>query len=55
MTDTFAQLRSKADELAAKFSTEWGVFRRFVASRPLTGFWFGVAIGVGLGYLCSVL
>jgi hypothetical protein len=31
-----------------KYEHEWGAFRRFIASRPLTGFWCGVAAGFGL-------
>lgn len=33
-------------ELKAKFESDWGAFRRFIASNPLTGFWLGVAGGV---------
>lgn len=35
-------------ELRAKFDAEWGMFRRFIASNPLTGFWVGVALGAGV-------
>lgn len=32
-------------ELRDKFDREWGAFRRFIASHPLTGFWCGVGAG----------
>lgn len=35
-----------SSELKAKFDTQWGAFRRFIAANPLTGFWCGVAAGV---------
>lgn len=44
-------IRAKADRLAASFETEWGAFRRFIATRPLTAFWIGVVAGSGLGWL----
>ncbi len=33
-------------ELKAKFETEWGAFRKWIAANPLSGFWTGVAAGV---------
>lgn len=35
-------------QLRAKFDTEWGMFRRFIAANPLTGFWIGVGLGAGV-------
>ncbi len=35
-------------ELRAKFDQEWGVFRRFIAANPLTGFWIGAMVGAGI-------
>lgn len=35
-------------ELRAKFDQEWGLFRRFISSNPLTGFWIGVGFGSGI-------
>lgn len=32
-------------QLRAKFDTEWGMFRKFIASNPLTGFWIGMVAG----------
>lgn len=34
------------EELKAKFNSEWGVFRKWIAANPLSGFWVGVAAGV---------
>lgn len=33
-------------DLKAKFDTEWGSFRKYIAAHPLTGFWSGVIGGV---------
>ncbi len=33
-------------ELKAKFDSEWGTFRKFIAANPLTGFWIGVGVGL---------
>lgn len=38
----------QSEELAmlkARFETEWGAFRRYIALNPLSGFWLGVALG----------
>lgn len=42
-------------DLKAKFETEWGVFRKFIAAHPLTGFWIGVVVGVVAGGLARGL
>lgn len=42
-------------ELKAKFETEWGTFRKWIAANPLTGFWVGVVVGVVAGGLARGL
>lgn len=32
-----------------KAQARWGAFRRFLAARPLSGFWTGVALGALAG------
>lgn len=36
-------------KLHVEASKDWGVFRRFIARNPLTGWWLGVAVGGVLG------
>lgn len=42
-------------ELKAKFDSEWGAFRKYIAAHPLTGFWAGVVVGVIAGGLARGL
>lgn len=35
-------------ELRAKFDQEWGAWRRFIASNPLTGSWITFAAGAAV-------
>lgn len=40
-------------ELRIKFDEEWGIFRKYIAANPLTGFWLGVVAGATLGGVVS--
>jgi hypothetical protein len=44
MTDWNAQKVAAEQAAAAK----WGLFRKFIAANPLTGFWIGVGGGAGI-------
>lgn len=44
-----AQIRADFAAVSTKAVTEWGAFRRLIATRPLTGFWCGVALGAAAG------
>lgn len=39
----------RALQLKEDFEERWGGFRRFIAANPLTGFWAGVVLGIGVG------
>jgi hypothetical protein len=42
-------------DLKAKFDSEWGAFRKFIAAHPLTGFWVGVGVGVAASFATKLL
>lgn len=44
MTDWNAQKAAAEQAAAAK----WGMFRKFIASNPLTGFWIGTGFGAAI-------
>jgi hypothetical protein len=37
-----------SDSSNGGFNAQWGAFRKWIAKHPLTGFWVGVAGGVGV-------
>ena len=40
------EIQERAKTLGSKYTTDWGIFRRFIADNPLFGFWSGVALGL---------
>lgn len=46
-----SNLSDQANEVYIKISSEWGAFRRWLARRPLTGFWCAVAGGLAVGWV----
>ncbi len=42
----------KAD--TADASAKWGLFRKWLAAHPLTGFWGAMILGAAVGYLIGI-
>lgn len=53
MDSVTATAKQDAALVSAKFVNEWGVFRRFIAKHPFTGWLIGVAVGVPVGFLAA--
>lgn len=44
-----------SNDLKEKFENKWGMFRKFIASKPLTGFWIGVGAGFVISRLLGII